>query len=227
MHKNNLAKQKYIVLLITILVVLVLDQTLKIWVKNTFSIYDEPINIAGTWLRMIYIENQGMAFGTTLGLGWYGKLALSLLRIVAIFFIGKYIFDQIKSGASTFYVVALGMVWAGATGNLLDSMFYDFIFPYEPCLPINYLEGSGIMTDCGPFGTIETRKTGFLFGNVVDMFQFNFRTASGKEIFPAIWNVADFSISVGLGLIIIKMMFFEPKIKIEKEEIKNTEKAEQ
>lgn len=177
------------------------------------SLYDDPINLVGSWFRMIYIENQGMAFGTTLGLGWYGKLGLSILRCIAIFFIGKYIFTQIKTGVSMMMVVALGMVWAGATGNLLDSMYYDYIFDYDPCLPINFLEGSGIQTECGPFGMIETRKTGFLFGNVVDMFQFNFHWSNGKEVFPAIWNVADFSISTGLFLIIAHMLFIEPKNK--------------
>ena len=119
------------------------------------------------------------------------------------------------------FLIALGLILAGATGNLLDSMFYDFIFPvdqYLDCrLDYNILEGSGNFTDCGFFGTVETRHTGFLFGNVVDMFKFQASWPSwmpylgGSEVFPAIWNVADGAITVGVLMILIwqKRLSFE------------------
>ena len=71
------------------------------------------------------------------------------------------------------FLIAIGLVFAGATGNLIDSMFYDYAFEYDPCMPFNHLAGSGVESDCAFFGTIETRHTGFLFGNVVDMFKFH------------------------------------------------------
>jgi signal peptidase II len=98
-------------------------------------------------------------------------------------------------------------------------MCYDYFFKYDPCVSFNHLKGSGILTDCGIFGEIETRKTGFLFGNVVDMFQFNaiwpkwVPYFGGNEVFPAIWNIADFSISFGVILILIRQKKYFPKKK--------------
>jgi len=112
-----------------------------------------------------------------------------------------------------------GLILAGAAGNLIDSMFYDFIFPYDPCMGFNHLEGSGVVSDCGFFGKIETRHTGFLLGNVVDMFKFqaNWPTwmpfIGGKDVFPAIWNLADASISIGVGMIFIRQRAYFPEKK--------------
>jgi signal peptidase II len=103
------------------------------------------------------------------------------------------------------------MILAGATGNLLDSMVYDFIFPFNPCDSFNQMEGSGIKMNCSQYRfsyPVEVRNKGFLFGNVVDMFQFDaywptwVPGLSGKPVFPAIWNVADSCISVGVVLLI-------------------------
>ena len=190
-------KKKLLLAGLIVLLILVLDQVLKIWVKSSFTVYDEPINLLGDWFRLIYIENQGMAFGTTFGSSVWAKLALSIFRIGAIIGIGYYWHKQAKAGARMEFLVALGFIFAGATGNLIDSMFYDFAFPYDPCVSFNHLPGSGIKSDCGIFGVIETRHTGFLQGNVVDMFQFNMTWPQwvpwlgGKEVFPAIWNIAD------------------------------------
>jgi signal peptidase II len=200
-----------------VVVVLLLDQLLKFWVKNSMSVNDEPIALAGDWFRMIYIENPGMAFGTTFGTGMWPKLALSILRIVAISGIGYYIFTQAKAKAHTGFLIALGFIWAGATGNLIDSMFYDYWFSYDPCLSFNRMDGSGISTDCGFRGTIETRPTGFLLGNVVDMFQFNLTWPQwgpylgGGDVFPAIWNIADGSITVGVVLVLLRHRTFFPE----------------
>lgn len=113
-----------------------------------------------------------MAFGQTFGSSMWSKLGLSIFRIIAISAIGYYLCKQWKNGARTEFLIAIGLVFAGAFGNLIDSMFYDFIFPYDPCISFNHLPGSGVKSECGFFGEIETRHTGFLMGNVVDMFQF-------------------------------------------------------
>jgi signal peptidase II len=171
-----------------------------------------------------YIENQGMAFGTTFGNKMWHKLALSIFRIIAIIGICYYWYKQAKEGARREFLIAIGLILAGATGNLIDSMFYDFVFPYDPCMGFNHLEGSGIVSDCGFFGQIETRHTGFLLGNVVDMFKFQafwpqwVPGIGGREVFPAIWNLADFAISSGVILIFIRQRAYFPKDKKVKEE---------
>ena len=173
--------------------------------------------LLGNWFLLDYIENPGMAFGTTFGSSMWHKLALSIFRIFAIIGIGYYWVQQAKRGVKREFLIAVGLILAGATGNLIDSMFYDFAFKYDPCIGYNHLAGSGIKTDCGFFGTIETRHTGFLLGNVVDMFKFQAHWPQwmpwigGAEVFPAIWNLADFSISSGIILIFIRQKKYFPK----------------
>jgi signal peptidase II len=214
-----LKKQLYIVG-IAVFLILLIDQIFKVWIKTSFNYYDAPIDVFGSWFRLIYIENQGMAFGTTLGSSVWAKLFLSIFRIAACVGIVYYFIKQWRAGVRTEFLFAIGLVFAGAFGNLIDSMFYDFIFKYDPCIPFNHLEGSGIVSDCGVWGKIETRNTGFLFGNVVDMFQFNVEWPSwvpwydkegDNQIFPAIWNVADASISVGIIFMLIRQKTFFPK----------------
>ena len=203
--------KKYWIALAIIVVLLSLDQWLKIYIKTTFE-PNQTKYIFGNWFALHYIENQGMAFGTTLGVSIYGKLALSIFRIVAIGGIVYYIIKEIKRGVGILQLSALTLILAGATGNLIDSMFYDFIFPFNPCDSYNQLEGSGIKMKCDQFGIsypVEVRNRGFLFGNVVDMFQFDaywptwMPWIGGSPVFPAIWNVADTCISVGVGLMIV------------------------
>ena len=193
--------------------------------------------LIGNWFLLDYIENPGMAFGTTFGSSMWHKLALSIFRIFAIIGICYYWVQQAKRGVKREFLIAVGLILAGATGNLIDSMFYDFAFKYDPCIGYNHLAGSGIKTDCGFFGTIETRHTGFLLGNVVDMFKFqaywpgwmptiaipkfnlfghviwsrHLLIGPLKEVFPAIWNLADFSISFGIILIFIRQKKYFPK----------------
>ena len=173
--------------------------------------------LLGNWFLLDYIENPGMAFGTTFGSSMWHKLALSIFRIFAIIGICYYWVQQAKRGVKREFLIAVGLILAGAMGNLIDSMFYDFAFKYDPCIGYNHLAGSGIKTDCGFFGTIETRHTGFLLGNVVDMFKFQAHWPQwipwigGAEVFPAIWNLADFSISSGIILIFIRQKKYFPK----------------
>lgn len=214
-------KQLYISLGI-VFAILLLDQIVKIWVKTSFTYNDPPVKLIGDWFQLFYIENQGMAFGQTFGSSVWAKLGLSVFRIIAISAIGYYFFKQWKAGVKTEFLIAIGLVFAGAFGNLIDSMFYDFFFSYDPCIGFNHLPGSGVKSPCGFFGEIETRHTGFLMGNVVDMFQFTAEWPSwvpwfdhtegaSNEIFPAIWNVADSAISIGVVMIIIRQRKYFPK----------------
>jgi signal peptidase II len=197
--------------------ILLCDQLIKIYIKTHFS-PGEDVAVIGNWFVLEYIENQGMAFGTTFGNKMWHKLALSIFRIIAIGGISFYWYKQAKSGAKTGFLIAIGLIIAGAFGNLIDSMFYDFAFKYDPCMQFNHLPGSGIKSDCGFFGTIETRPTGFLLGNVVDMFKFDaiwpewIPLIGSKQVFPAIWNLADASISIGVIYIFIRQKsFFQKK----------------
>ncbi len=211
-------KKNLVIVGAVVALILFLDQFIKVYIKSHFA-PGETVSIFGDWFVLEYLENQGMAFGTTFGNKIWHKLALSIFRIVAITGMTYYLIKQAKQGAKRELLIVIGLIVAGATGNLIDSMFYDFVFPYDPCMGFNHLEGSGVVTDCGIFGEIETRHTGFLLGNVVDMFKFQafwpewLPWLGGKEVFPAIWNLADASISVGVIMVFIRQRNYFPKEK--------------
>jgi signal peptidase II len=224
MHKtSNSVKKNLVIVGAVVALILFLDQCIKVYIKSHFA-PGETVSIFGDWFVLEYLENQGMAFGTTFGNKIWHKLALSIFRIIAISGMTFYLIKQAKQGAKRELLIVIGLIVAGATGNLIDSMFYDFVFPYDPCMGFNHLEGSGVITDCGIFGEIETRHTGFLLGNVVDMFKFQafwpewLPWLGGKEVFPAIWNLADASISVGVIMVFIRQRSYFPKEKGDAEE---------
>lgn len=213
-------KRKLVIVAITVFALLLIDQLVKIWIKTSFS-SDEVRYVFGNWFALHFVENQGMAFGTTFGSAMWHKLALSIFRIIAISFIVFYIFKEAKkTNVRLEYLLSIGLVLAGATGNLIDSMFYDFIFDFNPCESFNQLPGSGNKMICKDYGfsyPVEVRHRGFLLANVVDMFQFEafwpkwMPVLGGKQVFPAIWNVADSCITVGIAWIIIRQRKFFPK----------------
>ncbi len=227
--------KKFVIVGLVVFFLLTLDQAIKIYIKTSIE-SSQTSYLIGDWFILHYIENPGMAFGTTFGSEMWHKLALSILRVVAIFFIALYIFKEIKKGAKIEFLIAVSLIFAGATGNLIDSIFYDFIFPFNPCEGFNQLPGSGNIAFCEDYGfkqAVEVRHQGFLLGNVVDMFQFNVLWPSwmpyfsGQQIFPAIWNVADACITSGVALIIIRQKKYFPKKKEKiEEEIKENEKTE-
>ena len=218
-------RKRLIIVGAIVALILFLDQAMKIYMKSSMVAAAEPINLLGSWLRLQYIENPGMAFGTTFGSGMLAKLSLSIFRIIAIVGIAWYWVKQAKENARIEFLIAVGFIFAGALGNLIDSMFYDFIFPFDACSSYNQFPGSGVKAVCNYFGTnpveVEVRHQGFLLGNVVDMFQFN-RTwptwipfLGGKEMFPAIWNLADGSITIGVVMVLIRQRTYFPKEKKE------------
>ncbi|MEY3727455.1 MAG: hypothetical protein RL098_916 [Bacteroidota bacterium] len=117
---------------------LLLDQWIKLTIKTQFT-PGEFKPLVGNWLLLHYTENPGMAFGQTFGASMWAKLSLSLFRIVAIGLIIRYLIKQIKLGTSREFIIVVSLVLAGATGNLLDSMFYDLFFSIDPCVPFNQL----------------------------------------------------------------------------------------
>ncbi len=197
----------------TILIVLALDQIIKIWVKMSLAPY-ESVDLISGFIELHFIENRGMAFGTEFGDGIWAKYALTLFRLAAITGIAIYIRRILKDKSTSFtFLIAIGLVFAGATGNLIDGMFYDFFFELDPNFKTNWI--STYNADNDVFFPEKLRQTGFLLGSVVDMFRFTATWPSwmpfdlgGEEIFPPIWNVADFSISFGVGLLILRYRKF-------------------
>ncbi len=218
--KNNWKKQSLIVGAL-IVAILIFDQWLKFYVKTNFQI-GEVRPLFNNFLVLEYVENQGMAFGTTFGGKMWHKLALSIFRLIAVTAMIIYFIRSAKKGVKFGFLLALGAIIAGAFGNLLDSMYMDYAFTYDQCHPFNISKGSGIWVDCEFWGPMETKPKGFLLGNVVDMFKFDvywpksFGSLAGSPVFPAIWNVADFFISAGLIAMIIWNKKFFPKTSADK-----------
>ena len=177
------------------------------------------INLVDNFFQLFYIENRGMAFGTTLGAGAIGKYALSIFRLLAIFGIGYYIRKLVRQkDVSMGLIIAISLIFAGAAGNLIDSMLYDYIWELDPNIPYNWALGSDGNYIIGENGMPEMRPTGFLLASVVDMFRFTTVWPSwmpwdlgGEYIFGAIWNIADVSITSGVGLIILRYKKFFKK----------------
>ena len=112
-------------ILIVVLVLLV-DQVLKIWIKTNMTLGQE-FPVIGNWFIIHFVENNGMAFGFEFG-GNYGKIFLSLFRVIAVFGIGWYILQLIKKGLPMGFIACVSLIFAGAIGNIIDSAFYGLIF---------------------------------------------------------------------------------------------------
>ena len=206
--------------LLTIFLVLLIDQGLKLWVKTSFTL-DEEINIFGEWFRLHFTENRGMAFGIEIGGegSHWGKIFLSLFRVVAICFITWYLVKLVKRKAQTGLIVAISLILAGAAGNIIDSAFYGLIFSDSYFAPAAFMPSGG-------------GYAGFLQGDVVDMLSFPLFTADLPWIgpftfFSPIFNIADTAISVGVFILLIKQKSYfgditSPKTTTEENKDSNT-----
>lgn len=172
-------------------------------------VYNDYFTLLGfEWARIHFVENNGMAFGISLG-GEYGKLALSLFRIIAVIALGYYIRLLIKAGASLGILVSFALILAGALGNILDSAFYGLIFSesYHGQVATMFPEEGGY--------------AGFLHGKVVDMLHFPMFSGTYPEwipflggkfytFFSPVFNLADSSITIGvLYILIFQRQFFK------------------
>ena len=188
-----------------ILLILILDQALKIWIK-THLLIGQEIPFLGKFGLLHFIENNGMAFGMEVG-GRPGKLILSIFRILAIFGIGWYLSALIKKGANLGLILAVSAIMAGAIGNILDSAFYGMIFSESYSQPaVLFPPGGGYSS--------------FLHGRVVDMFYFPvinthwpdwspIKPGQPLVFFRPVFNLSDTAITCGVLAILVfqKKMF--------------------
>lgn len=174
-----------------------LDQWLKIWVKTHMTL-GQTIPLLGDWLNLFFVENEGMAFGLSFGQN-FGKLMLTLLRIAMVVFLCWYMHRLIKRDRMDLPVlVTFSLIVAGALGNIIDCLFYGMAFSESTVLATATLfpEGGGYAP--------------LFYGKVVDMFYVKlfaipegFPLWGGSYFFPAIFNVADSCVTVGVILLLI------------------------
>ncbi|MDC0584143.1 lipoprotein signal peptidase [Bacteroidales bacterium] len=184
--------------ILIVIAVLIIDQTSKIWIK-THMMLGQEYKIIGDWFIIHFTENDGMAFGWDIPGSW-GKLILTLFRIIAVSGIGYYIHQLIKEKVSTGLVISMSLILAGAIGNIVDSVFYGIIFNDS------YYQIATMFPEAGGYGKL-------FYGRVVDLFYFPIINTHYPQWFPFIggnhliffrpvFNVADAAISVGVMIIL-------------------------
>ncbi|WP_165023370.1 lipoprotein signal peptidase [Dysgonomonas sp. ZJ279] len=189
-------KNRGLIAILVIALVIIIDQASKIWVKTNMSLY-ESIEIA-SWFKIYFVENNGMAFGMEV----IGKLFLSLFRIVAIGFIGYYLYTLVKKQYSKGYIACIALILAGAFGNIIDSVFYGEIF------------SASYQGHVASFVSLGDGYSSWLHGKVVDMLYFPLIEGTfpswlpmwGGEnfiFFSPIFNIADSAITVGIFILLL------------------------
>ncbi|CAN5207683.1 lipoprotein signal peptidase [soil metagenome] len=200
-----------------IILILLLDQITKFYIKTHF-VLGEEIKVFD-WFSILFVENEGMAWGAKIP-GQYGKLLLTLFRLVAIVGIGYWLWDSIRKNASKALVVAISFIFTGAFGNIIDSVFYGMIFTDS------YGRVAEFMPDGGGYA-------GIFYGKVVDMLYFPlfdgtlpswipFWGGDHFTFFDPVFNFADTAISTGVVLL---LLFNKKAFPAEEKEKQKTSKA--
>jgi signal peptidase II len=210
--------RRYRIPLITVFLVLLADQFIKIYIKLNYPLGE--VGRLADWCVIHFTENPGMAFGFEFG-GALGKLTLSIFRILACIAGAVYIRHLIKKQEHSGFIFSVSLILAGAMGNILDSAFYGLIFDRGTVFNADFQEYL-------PYdGIASFNAKGYapsMFGCVVDMFYFPIVNTHFPSWFPIwggedfqffrpIFNLADASISVGVMIILI----FQKKFSQQKE----------
>jgi signal peptidase II len=204
---------KYSKLLILIILILLVDQCLKIYIKTHFY-YGQEVALLGSWFRLHFIENEGMAFGMKFGDASIAKLILTLFRLIAVGFGFYYLKVMINKGFKNATLICAALILAGAFGNLIDSIFYGKLFS----------ESSFCLAQWVPWGT---GYANLFHGRVVDMLYFPlvewtlpsstpFIGAYTIRFFEPVFNIADASISIG----VLTLLFFQKRLLTLPKEVK-------
>ena len=183
--------------LLIIFLVLLADQVLKTWIK-THMFLGQEFKIIGDWFIIHFTENNGMAFGLEFG-GEFGKLALSLFRVLAVIGIGYGLHYLIKRKYHRGLILNVALIFAGALGNIIDSVFYGVIYKYETLF-------HGRVVDMLYFPIVKgTFPSWFpIWGN------------ESFEFFRPVFNLADAAISVGvIAILIFQKRYFKEEVKDE------------
>lgn len=185
-----------------VFLILLVDQCTKIYIKTHFHL-NESIKVFGLdWFQIYFVENEGAAWGAQLP-GEYGKIILSLFRLIIAPLIGYWLYKSVKDNAPKLLIISVSLIFAGAVGNIIDSLLYGVFFESS---------NNGNIASFLPGGGGYAKP---LYGNVVDMLYFPFiKDATfpswipfigGKTFtfFNAIFNIADMAISTGVGILLV------------------------
>ncbi|MCR6721868.1 MAG: lipoprotein signal peptidase [Chitinophagaceae bacterium] len=199
-------KLRNVVLIIAIIILI--DQALKVWIKTSYG-FGQITNVMGlSWFKLYFIENEGMAWGWKFG-GEWGKMILTLFRLAAVIFGTWYLGRIVKQKYSRGFIICAALIYAGALGNLIDSIFYGQLFSKSDW---------GVVASAFP---AEGGYAGLFHGKVVDMLYFPiiksnypswfpFIGGDEFEFFSPIFNIADASISIGvITLFVFQKRFFK------------------
>ncbi len=199
-------KNKIIWLTLIVFAILLIDQTLKIWIK-THLMLGESIFVTN-WFQLLFVENKGMAFGVEL----IDKLFLSIFRIIASGLLVYYIVKLIKENYRFGFIICIALVLAGALGNLIDSIFYGQWFTHS------YNQVASMFPEQG--------YTSYFHGKVVDMFYFPLiKNSAGETLFfRPVFNFADAAVTVGVALVLI---FFRKDLNASLESKSKKDKTEE
>lgn len=189
--------------LLIIAIVLIIDQLSKIYIKTHFEL-GEATEVF-SWFKILFIENEGAAWGAKLSdilpvSDKIGKLVLTVFRLFAIIGIGYWLYDIIKKNSTATLITAVSLIFAGAIGNIIDSLFYGMIFNDS------YNQVATLFSE-EPYGSL-------FYGKVVDMLYFPLIDANWPQwvpfvggdnfrFFEPVFNVADTAISTGVGILIV------------------------
>lgn len=178
-----------------IIIILLVDQISKIYIKTHFTLRESEEVFS--WFNIHFIENPGMAWGAKISdyitflSERTAKVILTSFRIIAVFFIGYWLVDSVKRNASRILIIGVSLIFAGALGNIIDSVFYGVLFSDSYGAIAEFLPKDG-------------GYESFFHGSVVDMFSLPIWKEDEDIIFfKPVFNVADVAISSGVGMLLI------------------------